>query len=104
MTYRTIRQVIARARRLQRAVSYSAVAALVGVFSILPAAVASADTGQADAGRGAAKAAPVAPRDSANGVTAPIAGKDKNQANSRGLAALAYTATLSASSTNLWPK
>ncbi|HKR81660.1 MAG TPA: hypothetical protein VJR27_01530 [Candidatus Saccharimonadales bacterium] len=106
MTYNTICQYFGRVRGLQRAARVTLTAVLVSTFTLVPAAAASAATGQAGGGL---KSAPVAPADSPNGVTAPVAGKDQAQAQrqSAGAAhdsvAVAWTAGLSASSTNLWP-
>jgi len=97
-------QYIDHARRLQKTVGMVFAAVLVSVFAILPASVAHAASDQADS---ATKAAPVAPKDSPNGVTAPVASKEsqkEGQAQRSLTPALAYTASLSASSTNLWPK
>src|SRR5438270_13538247 len=93
-------QYIDHARRFHRTLGMVLATVLVSVFSVLPASIASAAAEQTDA---AQKAAPVAPKDSPNGVSAPVASK-AGQAQANLAPALAYTASLSASSNNLWPK
>ena len=74
--------------------------AIVGAFSIIPATAAAASTG---------KPLPAAPKGDSQGVTAPIAEKEKAAAARSGdgtgqdAAALDYTVSLSATSTELWP-
>lgn len=102
----TICQYFCRARHLKRAVRVTFTAVLISAFTLIPATAAHAATDQ-EAGQ-ALKAAPVAPKDSSNGVTAPIAAKDQPQAKAQradsNATALPWLASLSASSTNLWPK
>ncbi len=93
-------QYIDHARRLPKTLSIVLATVLVSVFSILPASLASAATDQSDA---ATKAAPSAPKDSDNGVSGPVAAKGSQTQHSLA-PALAYTVSLSATSTNLWPK
>ena len=87
-------------RRLPKTLGVVLATVLVSVFSVLPAGVANAAAEQSGA---AQKPAPVAPKDSTNGVSAPVAAKESQAQNSKA-SALAYTASLSASSNNLWPK
>lgn len=95
MTYRSICQYIDSARKYHRTVQFVFLAALVSLFSLFPVAAANAATEQSVS----AKAAPTAPRDTP-GVTAPIPGKAQSQTFA---VAAAWTAGLTASSTNLWP-
>ncbi len=99
MTHSNVRQCIDRVLRLQKTAMFIFAAALVSVLTLLPAVSARAATPQVQG----LKAAPTAPKDSDNGVNAPIA--SKNQLKSAdGVAPLAWSVGLTASSTNLWPK
>jgi|GEM_PF-1482754 len=100
MTQRPI-PCIDRALKFSKSARMVLVAAVVGVFSLLPASVANAASEQQSA---ALKPAPVAPKDTPNGVTAPVANKGAAQLAHPNTAALAYTASISATSTNLWPQ
>ncbi len=103
MTHFTIRQCIERVQRHQKTALVMLAAALMSVFSLLPVVASAAP---ALATEQAPKAAPVAPKDSDNGVTAPIPSKTEKQSSSiqSDNALLAWSVGLSASSTNLWPK
>lgn len=100
MAYRNICQFVDRVRRYQKTAQFLFVAAFVSVFSLLPMTTASAATPEQV--QGGLKSAPVAPKDSDNGVNAPV--PSKAQAKAHDVTSQAWSVNLTASPTNLWPK
>ncbi len=101
MTLQIIGNSIDRVRGYTHRLRFLLAAALVSGFALLPLGSASALADSASTVE--QKTAPTAPKDSDNGVTAPVPSKDQAVDN-KALAPAAWSVGLSATSTNLWPK
>jgi len=100
MTLQIIGKSIDRVRVCTHRARFLFAAVLVSAFALLPLTSVSAAAQNASAIQ--QKAAPTAPRDSANGVTAPV--PSKQAVSDKALAPAAWSVGLTASPTSLWPK
>ena len=98
MTFHNVGNCIDRVRGCIAKARFLLAAILVSAFSLLPLANVGA-TAQTDS----LKQTPTAQKESNNGITAPIPGKAESQTR-ESLAPITWNVSLSASSTNLWPK